>query len=78
MPTMNRKLVLQNLRETIDHIQSAIKGIEDERDEAFEAWIIFIYRDLNRAWNGREVKDCGLASADTRLCQFPTDLDVAD
>jgi hypothetical protein len=75
---MNRKWVLQNLRETVEHIESVIAETEQGNDLALEAFIVSIYRDLNRAWNGRNCRSVRNASGDVRLCEFPTDIDVAD
>jgi hypothetical protein len=72
---MNRRWVIQNLTETIEHIQSAIDRIEDGGGEAaLEAGIISAYLDLNRAWNGRNCRSIPKACADERLVRFPADL----
>lgn len=73
---INRKWVLQNLRETIEHIQSAIDEIEAGKEHALETWIEFIYLDLNRAWNGRYVADISKASRNNALDAFPKDIDL--
>jgi hypothetical protein len=76
---MNREWVLQNLCETAGHIQSLIQEIEEGNDGAFcESYMIAIYRDLNRAWNGRNLKSIQAGVQDESLCRFPTDVDVAD
>lgn len=75
---INRDWVLPNLYETIEHIQSAIDGIESGDDGMLDAYIISIYRDLNRAWNGRHTKDIRKSASLESLCAFPTDLNVAD
>ena len=78
MPAFNRMWVLGNLRETIEHIESAIEGIEAGKNVALEDWIEFIYRDLNRAWNGRRltVKQC--QEREQQIRSFPTDIDFGD
>lgn len=77
---MNREWVLNNLLETIEHINSAVREVEEDNQDGFETWMPFIYRDLNRAWNGRHLDRLEIAKimADETLCRFPTDLDVAD
>jgi hypothetical protein len=75
---MNREWVLQNLRETIEHIQSVISAVEQGRDVAFEVYIESIYRDLNRAWNGRDVVSIREACQDDNLYRFPTDISFDD
>jgi hypothetical protein len=71
---MNHRWVIQNLKESVEHIQSAIDRIEDGDDHALEAWIIAAYQDLNRAWNGRNCRSIPNACADDRLLLFPTEL----
>jgi len=76
---MNSEWVLQNLRETANHIENMLKDIEGGNQGAFcESGIVAIYRDLNRAWNGRNVPSIKAGVADETLCRFPTDLNVAD
>lgn len=75
----NKKWVLGNLRETVEHIESAVKLIEETgRENVLEAWIEFIYLDLNRAWNGRRmtIKEC--QANDEQIRSFPTDIDFGD
>lgn len=75
----NKRWVLGNLRETIEHIESAIKSIEETgSDCGFEAWIEFIYRDLNRAWNGRRMTFDECHANDERLRSFPPDVEFGD
>jgi len=74
---MNREWVLQNLRETVEHIESAIRQIESGSDTALDVWIDSIYRDLNRAWNGRRI-DSHLNCSDEVLRQFPKDVTFED
>jgi hypothetical protein len=74
---MNRNWVLQNLREAVEHLQTVIHEIESGSDVAFDAWIEFIYRDLNRAWNGRS-NNSHLDTSDEMLRQFPKDVTFED
>jgi hypothetical protein len=79
MKRINREWVLQNLRETIEHIESVIKEVESGNDGAVcESWMVAIYRDLNRAWNGRFVCTIKEGVKDDTLCCFPADVNVAD
>jgi hypothetical protein len=79
MKSINREWVLQNLRETIGHIETVIDQVENGNEGALCAsWMVAIYRDLNRAWNGRFVKSIKAGVTDESLCRFPTDIDVAD
>lgn len=75
-PALNRKWVIDNLRETIEHIESAIKRVEERREFALETWIPFIYLDLNRAWNGRYITDIAAEGGDNSLTQFPENIDL--
>lgn len=75
MPEMNRQWVLGNLHETIEHIETVIAEIKQGNEYAFGSWIEFIYRDLNRAWNGRFMSFDECDAADETLRQFPKDID---
>lgn len=78
MDKMNRQWVLGNLRETIDHIESAIAAIEKGNTHALDSWIEFIYRDLNRAWNGRHMSFEECNDEDDRIRRFPRDVNFDD
>ena len=74
---INRKWVIENLRETMEHIESAIQGLKQGSDHALDTWIPFIYLDLNRAWNGRHIHDIASVGGDNSLTQYPTDIDLS-
>lgn len=76
----NKNWVLGNLRETAEHIESAVKMIEEtgRGESALEAWIESIYRDLNRAWNGRNMTVAECQANDEEIRSFPTDIDFGD
>ena len=79
MPKFNKTWVLQNLRETIEHIESAIASIEETgKAGGFEAWIEFIYRDLNRAWNGRNLSNTECEQSDEKIRSFPPEIHFDD
>ena len=78
MPKVNRPWVLQNLRETIEHIESAIALIEKGNDDGLEVWIEAIYRDLNRAWNGRYLTMTQCNERDEQIRSFPPDIQFSD
>lgn len=76
---LNRTWVLQNLRETVEHLETVIAELDSGNDLALESWIEFIYRDLNRAWNGRSVVDPVIPEIpDDLLRKFPTDISFDD
>lgn len=76
----NKTWVLGNLRETAEHIESAVKLIEEtgRGESVLEAWIEFIYRDLNRAWNGRNMTIAECQANDEQIRSFPPDIEFGD
>jgi hypothetical protein len=76
---IHRDWVLHNLRETVEHIEALIQEIETGNEGLFcESYVAAVYRDLNRAWNGRFLPSIRAGVSDESLCRFPTDIDVAD
>lgn len=76
---MNKEWVLHNLAEAADHLRSAIEKVESDNLAGFEAWMPFVYRKLNAAWNWHDVEpeiirdrfEWGYEEA----CLFPLDLE---
>lgn len=79
MDTLNKEWVLGNLRETVEHLQTLISEMErSESTGPLEAWIEFIYRDLNRSWNGRYMTMAECQQNDKQIRSFPKDIDFSD
>ena len=74
MARFNRKWVVGNLRETVEHLESAIAEIEKGNYGACEAWIEFIYCDLNRAWNDAISQLSSARETTKRFVPFPATL----
>ncbi|MEQ8791343.1 MAG: hypothetical protein RIC55_34090 [Pirellulaceae bacterium] len=51
---MKKEWVVRNLNEAAEHLQAAIKELEADNEAGFEAWLPFVYRKLNTAWNWRD------------------------
>ena len=78
MARFNRKWVVGNLRETVEHLESAIAEIEKGNYGACEAWTEFIYCDLNRAWNGRNLSIEPCKRNDETIRSFPREISFVD
>lgn len=76
MERLNKEWVLGNLRETIEHLQTVIAEVERNGSSgSLEAWIEFVYRDLNRAWNGKYMTMQECQQNDEQIRRFPADID---
>lgn len=79
---MNKSQVLFYLSGARFHLEQMMQKIKaDEEGEGFPvlaARLPFVYRDLNRAWNRREMSDEEIMRLEPgeseRLCRFPDDL----
>ena len=78
MARFNRKWVVGNLRETVEHLESAIAEIEKGYHGACEAWIEFIYCDLNRDGNGRNLSIEQCKRNDETIRSFPREISFVD
>jgi|GEM_PF-4808529 len=79
MEKLNKEWVLGNLRETIEHLQTVVAELErSESPGSLDAWIEFIYRDPNRARNGRYMTMQECRQNDERIRGFPQDIDFGD
>ena len=77
MPRLNRKLVISSLEQAVEHIQSAINELKNGKPNGLEAYIPFIYLDLNRAWNARFMSNTAFREAGTEIDCYPDDVDLA-
>ena len=75
---MNTRYVLFNLREAAEDLQKTISAAEVDDESLMAAWLPFVYRKLNRAWNCRHLQDIALEQetddAFEAKCDFPRDL----
>lgn len=79
---MNKSQVLHYLRSAYSQLNEMITEIEvDQEDDGFPqfyALLPFVYRDLNRAWNKRDlnfqVESTLTESERENLCRFPEEL----
>jgi hypothetical protein len=74
--------VLRHLTEAAEHLERAIEAMRDGNEIGFEAWLVFVYRKLNFAWNSRNLTTAANLSGPEfeKLCRFPMELheDIAD
>jgi len=77
MPRLNRKLVIQHLEETIEHIESAIEEAKTGNAAGYEAFMESAYLDFNRAWNARFMSTKKYWKEFSTAAHFPDDLDMS-
>ena len=79
---MNKSQVLFGLRDARLQLDNMIKEMEADKENdgfpSFMALLPFVYRKLNREWNGRDKTDDELSKMSheesEKLCRFPEDL----
>lgn len=76
MPRLNRKLVIQHLKETIEHIESAISEAEAGNAGGYEAFMESAYLDFNRAWSARFLSMKDYWKDFKTMAHFPDNLDM--
>jgi hypothetical protein len=76
---MNKVYVLTNLEDAKELLTNLIREIEDDNEDGFGqffALLPFVYRQLNRAWNGRFATDQELIEGTHFDAGFPQDLEL--
>jgi hypothetical protein len=73
---MPSEIVLQNLTEPAEHFERVMEAARTNNDAAMEAWIVFVYRKLNCAWNSRDLplEEALEVSTLEQRCRFPLEL----
>jgi hypothetical protein len=73
---LNTDYVQHNLVEAAEHLDRAIADVQNANEAGFEAWLVFVYRKLNCAWNSRNLSPDEAMDTNTleQRCRFPLEL----